>query len=233
MKSLSLALAAAACALQPSLAHAAYTPSAKEKAVLEYAIREEHDGLLLAERRLLGRQMDLARVDAEVVSDMYATGPKKQLPAVIEEAFVLKAKIDAAAAQAGVLTFAGTSGATVRVALPASAAPAEAMLLCRKLAWAEGVVTFSQCQDWKTVAEKTVATFRADIAGFLQGKPTNKHVAQFVIDYFVVAGDMPAKSGCPDDRAACDQAIRKTDMTQAGYQAVEKRLRAAGVKVID
>lgn len=29
---------------------------------------------------------------------------------------------------------------------------------------------------------------------------------------------------------ACDQAIRKTDMTSAGYQAVNERLQAAGVQ---
>lgn len=230
MKSISLALAAAA-ALLPMLANAAYTPTAIERAVLEYGIREEHDALLKADFRLLGQQMDLSRVDPEVVSEMYAKGPKKQLPAEIEEMFVLEAKIDAAAAKAGVITFPAASGAAVRAVLPAGTRPADAhMLLCRKLAWADGVVTFTQCQDWIPVAEKTVAKFRADIAGFLKGKPTEKRVAKFVVDYFVVAEEMPAKAGCPDDRAACDKAIRKTNMTRASYQAVRERLRAAGVQ---
>ncbi|WP_313621900.1 hypothetical protein [Achromobacter sp.] len=231
MKSIPLALAAAATALLPTLASAAYTPTAIERAVLEYGIREEHDALLRVSPRMLGRQMDAALADPAEVSNMYANGPTAEAPAVLEELFVLKANIDGAAAKAGVVTFPGTSAATVRATLPAGTRPAEGlMLLCGKTAWADGVVTFSQCQDWTPVVEKTTAKFRADIAGFLQGKPTEKRVAKFVIDYFVVAGDMPGKAGCPDDRAACDKAIRKTNMTRAGYNAVEERLRNAGVQ---
>lgn len=231
MKPLSIAVAAFATAMLPPLAHAAYTPTEIESAVLEYGIREEHDALLRADWRLLGRMMDISRVDAEDISDMYANGPTDKAPSMIEEPFVIKATIDAAAAKAGVVTFAGTRGATVRATLPANAKPADALMLtCAKLAFADGVATFSQCRNWTPVAEKTVADFRADIAGFLQGKPASKHVAKFVFDYFVVAGDMPAKAGCPDDRKACDQAIRKTNMTRAGYQAVTERLNAAGVQ---
>lgn len=231
MKSLPLAFAALATALLPTLARAAYTPTEIERAVLEYGIREEHDALLRADWRLLGRMMDISRVDPADISDMYAKGPTDKAPAVIEDSFVFKATIDAAAAKAGVVTFAGTRGATVRATLPAGAKPAnDLMLTCAKLAFADGVATFSQCQNWTPVAEKTVADFRADIAEFLQGKPAKKYVAKFVIDYFVVAGDMPAKAGCPDDRKACDEAIRKTDMTRAGYQAVTERLNAAGVQ---
>lgn len=231
MKTIPLAFAAAAAALLPTLASAAYTPTEIERAVLEYGIREEHDALLAADWRLLGRVMDYSRVDAQKISDIYAKGPNDKVPPVIDDSFVIKTTIDAAAAKAGVVTFAGTRGATVRAMLPAGIKPADALLLnCTKLAWADGVATFSQCQDWAPIAEKTVATFRADIAAFLQGKPVNKYVAKFVVDYFVVAGDMPDKSGCPDDRKACDQAIRKTDMTSAGYQAVNERLQAAGVQ---
>lgn len=231
MKTIPFALAAIAAALLPTLASAAYTPTDIERAVLEYGIREEHDALLAADWRLLGRMMGVTNVNAAQVSDLYANGPTDKLPAVIEDSFVLKTTIDAAAVKAGVVTFPGTRGATVRATLPAGAKPAEALLLnCGKLAWADGVATFSQCQDWAPIAEKTVATFRADIAGFLQGKPVEKYVEKFVVDYFVVAGDMPDKAGCPDDRKACDQAIRKTDMTRAGYEAVGKRLKAAGVQ---
>lgn len=215
MKSLPIAVAAFATAMLPTLAHAAYTPTEIEQAVLEYGIREEHDALLRADWRLLGRMMDISRVDPADISDMYAKGPTDK----------------AAAVKAGVLTFPGTRGATVRATLPAGAKPAgDLMLTCAKLAFADGVATFSQCQNWTPVAEKTVADFRADIAEFLQGKPAKKYVAKFVIDYFVVAGDMPAKAGCPDDRKACDQAIRKTNMTRAGYAAVTERLNAAGVQ---
>ncbi|WP_334166470.1 hypothetical protein [Achromobacter mucicolens] len=231
MKTIPLAFAAAAAALLPTLASAAYTPTEIERAILEYGIREEHDALLAADWRLLGRVMDYSRVDAQKISDIYAKGPNDKVPAVIDDSFVIKTTIGAAAAKAGVVTFAGTRGATVRAMLPAGAKPADALLLnCTKLAWADGVATFSQCQDWAPIAEKTVATFRADIAAFLQGKPVKKYVAKFVVDYFVVAGDMPDKSGCPDDRKACDQAIRKTDMKSAGYQAVNERLQAAGVQ---
>lgn len=232
MKTIPFAFAAVAAALLPTPASAAYTPSDIERAVLEYGIREEHDALLAADWRLLGRMMNVTSVDAAQVSGLYANGPTAKLPAVIDDSFVLKATIDAAAVKAGIVTFTGTRGAKVRAALPAGAKPADALLLnCRKLAWADGVVTFSQCQEWAPMAEKTVATFRADIAGFLQGKPVEKYVEKFVVDYFVVAGDMPDKAGCPDDRKACDQAIRKTDMTSAGYQAVTERLQAAGVQV--
>jgi hypothetical protein len=231
MKSIYPASAVLAAALLPSLAHAAYTPTAIERAVLEYGIREEHDALLKADQRMLGRLMGISRVDPVVVSDMYAKGPTDTLPAVLEESFVLDATVDAAAAKAGVVTFAGTRGAAVRATLPAGTQPAEALRLhCGKVAWADGVAMFSHCQNWTTLAEKTVATFRADIAGYLQGKPAQEYVAKFVIDYFVVAGDMPSQAGCPDDRAACDQAIRTTNMTRAGYQAVEARLAAAGVQ---
>lgn len=231
MKTIPYAFAAVAAALLPTLASAAYTPTEIERAVLEYGIREEHDALLAADRRLLGRMMDVTNVSAAQVSDLYANGPTAKLPAVIDDSFVIKTTIDAAAAKAGVVTFAGTRGATVRAMLPAGAKPADALLLnCTKLAWADGVATFSQCQDWAPIAEKTVATFRADIAAFLQGMPVKEYVAKFVVDYFVVAGDMPDKAGCPDDRKACDQAIRKTDMTSAGYQVVNERLQAAGVQ---
>ena len=231
MKSIPLAVAALTAALLPSLVHAAYTPTAIERAVLEYGIREEHDALILADWRLLGRMMDISRVDPADISDTYVQGPTDKLPAMVEDAFVLETTVDAATANAGVVTFAGTRGATVRATLPAGTQPADTVRLrCGKMTWADGAVTFSQCQDWTVIAEKTVAAFRADIAGFLQGKPTEKYVAKFVIDYFVVAGDMPDIAGCPDDRKSCDQAIRKTDMTRAGYQAVEQRLKAAGVQ---
>ncbi|MDQ8030632.1 MAG: hypothetical protein REJ50_01345 [Bordetella sp.] len=223
------ALALALATLTPALASAAYTPKPIESAVLEYGIREEHDALLKGDQRMLGRQMGIQRVDAEVVSQAYVKGPTTDFPAVIEESLVFQVPAGAERTQDGRVTLPGTTGVPVRVVLPEGAKPA-LWLVCSKLAWAEGAATLSQCQAWTPLAEAAVARLRADIAAYLAGKPVEKHVARFVVDYFVVANDMPAVSGCPDDRAACDQAIRKTDMTRAGYQAVYERLEAAGVK---
>lgn len=228
MKPISLVLAAAA--ILPAWAHAAYTPTPVEAAVLEHGIREETATLMKGRQGLLGRMLDLQALKAEWVAELYAKGPTAKLPAELEEAFVLETAVDSAAAKAGQVVFPKSPGAAVQLQLPPDTQAADALtLLCRKLAWADGVVTFSNCEPWKPLAEKTVADFRADIASFLQGKPMEPYVARFVIDYFVVANEMPGVSGCPDDRAACDAAIRKTSMTRGTYQTVEQRLQAAGV----
>lgn len=224
------------CAAFPVLAHAAYTASPTEAAVLEAVLQDEVSTFVAGGDTIIGASLDLRRAPAEAVARAYAHGATDTYPAAFDAAMLVFGavqSIDRNARGVSVASFATPRPATVRAELPDGYATTEKVsLVCAKLRVINGSPTFSDCQDAAVVGEQAVKTLRADLASFYQGKPTPANVSQLAVNVSMYASLLPADHGCPDDMARCRRSVESADSSHLSEQALlatVRRFQQAGL----